>query len=206
MPSSNRSTPPVDDRTIARQLCERDATGLRCLLAEHGGTVRRALQKTFGTMLTQIEIDEALSTASFSAWRAADTFDPDKGSLRAWFFTIARNAGNEILRARQRRSAEVPDQDIEQLAAPSKAAPTEGEPSPFLGALRECIDALPRVQRRVIEADLRCGGVADAGELAAELGTSKNSIYVSRNTARKTLRRVLAERGFDPTAERSQSA
>lgn len=210
MPSSNPSTTPVDDQVIARQLRERNGTGLRCLLEVHGGTVRRALQKTFGTMLTQIEIDEAVSTASYSAWRSADTFDPAKGTLRAWFFTIARNAGNEILRQRQRRSAEVLDQDIERRAAPASGQPSDGasgaSTSPFLLALRESIDALPRVQRGVIEADLRCGGVADAGELAAELGTSKNSIYVSRNTARKTLRRVLSERGFEPTGERSQIA
>ena len=72
MPSSNTSTTPVDDTVIARQLRERDATGLRCLLAEYGGTVRRALQKTFGTMLSPTEIDEALSTASYSVWRAAE--------------------------------------------------------------------------------------------------------------------------------------
>ena len=102
---------------------------------------------------------------------------------------------------RQRRSAEVLDQDIERLAAP--AASQTPEASPFLATLRDVISTLPRVQRGVIEADLRCGGVADAGELAAELGTSKNSIYVSRNTARKTLRRVLTERGFEPTGERS---
>ncbi|MCK5945594.1 MAG: sigma-70 family RNA polymerase sigma factor [Planctomycetes bacterium] len=201
MPSSNRSSAPTDDEVLARLLREQDDTGLRRLLDEHGGTVRKGLQKTFGNMLTTNEIDEAISTAAFHAWRSAATYDPEKGSLRAWFFVVARNAGNEILRQRQRRGAEITSGDVERFAAAPGAdeANATEDPSAFLLALRECIADLPRVQRGVIEADLRSGGVADAGELAAELGTSKNSIYVSRNTARKTLRRALAERGFDPT-------
>jgi len=202
MPSSNLSPAPAQDQEIARQLRERDATGLRSLLDQHGGTVRRALQKTFGSMLTQTEIDEAISTASFSAWRSAGTYEAEKGSLRAWFFTIARNAGNETLRARQRRSPEALQHNIEALAAPSGPAEPVA-PSPFIDALHTLIAALPRVQRHVIEADLRCGGIAEAGELAEQLGTSKNSIYVSRNTARKTLRRGLEGLGFDPSSDRS---
>ena len=74
----------------------------------------------------------------------------------------------------------------------------------FLQTLRDCIAQLPRMQRKVIEADLRSGSVADAGELAETLGTTKNSVYVTRSGARKALRRALTERGYEPGKGRSQ--
>src|SRR5690606_951423 len=113
-----------------------------------------------------------MSTASFNAWRGIDSYDLSKGTLRAWFFAIARNAGRSILRDRQQRQWE-PRGDAMELIA---AAPVEngpetsddgsatkaGEQSPFLAALRSCIERLPRLQRSIIEADLRTGDVADA--------------------------------------------
>ena len=85
-------------------------------------------------------------------------------------------------------------------AAPAPDTTAETQPSDrhtaFLAALHACIGQLPRLQRKVIEADLLTGDVADASHLAKELKTSKNAIYVSRSTARKSLRKKLAELGF----------
>ena len=47
----------------------------------------------------------------------------------------------------------------------------------------------------IIKADLRTGNVADAGELAETLKTTKNSIYASRSIARKKLKQQLIELG-----------
>ena len=201
MPPSASSLEPDGDAEIVRLLGARHDTGLRMLLERYGPITLSALRKSLGNSLDNAELDEAMSTASYNAWRAISTYDSSKGTLRAWFFVIARNAGRAILRDRQRRQWE-PRGDAMALMASAAtevagSEPTANEPhSAFLVALRQCIAKLPRIQRCVIEADLKTGDVADAAQLASDLNTSKNSIYVSRNTARKTLRRTLDEMGF----------
>ena len=199
------------DATIIRLCRERDTRGLRMLLTCHGATVRRALESSLRSMLASNEIDEAMNTAAFNAWRSLSTYDANKGSLRAWFFAIARNAAREIMRGRQRRGFEPRSDDLERIAATNSPASTPdtasdaAAASPFVQALHECIDALPRMQRSIIRADLASGDVADAGELAKALGTSKNSVYVSRSNARRTLRRALRERGYEADGESGES-
>lgn len=198
MTASATSPVPDPDDEIIRLMRDRQNIGLRTLLERYGGVTRRALRKTLGNALDDAEIDEAMSTASYNAWRAIDTYERGKGTLRAWFFVIARNAGRAILRTRQGRRWEPRSDAIATARADMpRAFFDEAEPdarqSAFLRALRASIARLPRLQRKVIEADLRSGDVADAEQLASELRTSKNSIYVSRNNARKKLRNLLGE-------------
>lgn len=203
MQPPDSSTAPDGDAEILRLLKNRESTGLCSLLERYGAITQSALKRALGSSLDNAEIEEAMSTASYNAWRAIDSYEPGKGTLRAWFFVIARNAGRAILRDRQRRRWEPRSDTIALMAAtPTPTPDANGEQvtsdcqSSFSAALRSCIERLPRMQRSVIEADLRNGDVADAGQLASELNTSKNSIYVSRNTARKTLWRTLGELGF----------
>lgn len=201
MIASATSPAPEPDDEIVRLIRDGQNIGLRTLLERYGSVTRRALKKTLGNALDDAEIDEAMSTASYNAWRAIDTYERGKGTLRAWFFVIARNAGRAILRNRQGRQWEPrSDAIVHAQAEPQQTAPDESESSrrqsAFLRALRTSIGRLPRLQRHVIEADLRSGDIADAEQLATDLKTSKNSIYVSRNNARKNLRKLLGEMNF----------
>ena len=198
MTASATSPVPDPDDEIIRLMRDRQNIGLRTLLERYGSVTRRALRKALGNALDNAEIDEAMSTASYNAWRAIDTYERGKGTLRAWFFVIARNAGRAILRTRQGRRWEPrSDAIVSAHADTQRASFDEPEPNPrqstFLKALHTSIARLPRLQRQIIEADLRSGDVADAEQLASELRTSKNSIYVSRNNARKKLRKLLGE-------------
>lgn len=195
-PEDPTSAPGAGDAEIVRLLSEREGRGLRLLLVTHGARTRAGLKRRFGGYLNEIEIDAALSTATYRAWRKVDTFDPGRGSLRAWFFSIASNASHEIVRQQQCHGREIPGFELDRLPSPGELMPMP--PPAFAATLRECIDALPRVQRHILEADLRTGDTADAGELAAALQTTKNSVYVSRAAARKALRRALSERGCAP--------
>lgn len=192
------------DADILARLRARDGQGLSMLLDRHGARTRQVLRRSLGKMIADAEIDEAMQSATFNAWRKVGTFDDKKGTLRAWFFVIAKNACLEILRERRRRRWQVDSDELERMAGPARASSdAESQPAsdhcknPFLAALRECVANLPRVQKAVIQADLRSHDVADAGELAAQLKTTKNSIYVSRNGARRALKLALAKRGFD---------
>lgn len=186
------------DAELGRLLPLPDGSGLRRLLREHGSTVERGLQLRFGKMLTDNEIEEVMSVAIYRAWRSAHGYEPAKGGVGEWFFVIAKRAVAEVMRRRQRGDHVVTDAELDRLPEPERLIPRP-QPS-FLEALRECVASLPGKQRRIIEADLRCGDVADASELAAELATSKESIYVLRCVARKTLRKALVARGCAPLA------
>lgn len=184
------------DTVTARLLSSGDPEGLRRLLADHGGTVRWTLTREFSKVLDQLQIDDALSQASQRVWKSGHRFDPARGTLRAWFYVIARNCARRLLE-RQRSDAtfrQVDDLDAHARRPSDAAVPTP--PSPFVQDLRRCIDQLPRLQRAVVLADLAAGGSAPAAELAAELGTSANSVYVSRTNARKALKAALGRLGL----------
>jgi RNA polymerase sigma-70 factor (ECF subfamily) len=52
--------------------------------------------------------EETVQDTLVRAWRNAHRFDPDRGSLPAWLFTIARNVTTDTLRRRGARPVEVP--------------------------------------------------------------------------------------------------
>lgn len=200
-----------DDAEIARLLQSGDPAGLTLLLVQHGPCVRSSLQRNLGESVNGNDMDDVMNRAAYSVWRSAKDYLPERGALRAWFYAIARNAGLELLRRRQRQIEHHAPQSnaVEKLTTEhliAKAAPDHGPvTAAFLGILRRCIAELPAKQRHIIEADLRRGDVADAAELAHTLQTTKNSIYVLRSTARKTLRRALIEGGYAPGTGRSES-
>lgn len=198
-----------DDAEIVRLIQSGKSSGLRLLLEVHGPRIRGCLRKTLG-LSSESDMDDVMNKAAYRAWRGVTTYAPAKGSLRAWFYVIARNAALETLRQQQRRPMETQGDAIERVAelpAPSQAeGPGDGEApaSAFLETLHRCIAALPPKQRHIIQADLQNGDIADAGELATSLETTKNSIYVLRSVARKTLRRALTENGYTPGTDRNQ--
>jgi RNA polymerase sigma-70 factor (ECF subfamily) len=185
------------DSVTVTLLQQGDQEGLLRLLHDHGALIKAKLRKDFGRVLDDSEVDDAMQAMLLRVWQAAVRFDPRKGTLRAWATVIARNCALRIIE-RRRRQAPPGERNLDAMAA--------GDVGPILPAserqrLRRdlilCIEALPRLQREVLLADHRCGGIAAADALAAQFGTTPNSIYVSRQKARKTLRTALLALGHD---------
>jgi RNA polymerase sigma factor (sigma-70 family) len=195
-PHDHDETPPTEgDLEIVRLIRERDGMGLRLLLQRHGGNVEGALRVWFRGHLKSTDIDEVVSAASFRVWQSIHTYAQDKGSLRAWFLVICRNLGRDLLRRRNPVRHEAFDENVDPRLANSGER-TDGPPQRLVQVLRECVAALPKLQKAVVEADLRCDGTANAAELAKKLETTPNSIYVTRSHARRALREALAKRGY----------
>ena len=186
------------DAHTVRLLRARDPEALTRLLTDHAPRASWLLRREF-RMLGEAEVDEALNAAALNAWSGASGYDESRGTLRAWFYVIARNAALGIVRRelRERRGRVGGATEMSEFAAPTgeEAEAASASQQTFVDDLHQCVSALPTLQRSIIEADLRVGDVAEAAELAREYGTSKNSIYVSRSMARKTLRRCLLARG-----------
>ncbi|MBK8099531.1 MAG: sigma-70 family RNA polymerase sigma factor [Planctomycetes bacterium] len=173
-------------------LVAHDARGLERVLADHGARVSSLLRREFRGVLDALQVDDAISQALQRVWRAASSFDFARGSLAAWFTVIARNCARRI-RDQARRGTTESLASVEGAVAPRAAEAGEG-PSRWLAVFRQCIDELQPQQRAVLLADLAAGGTVPAGELAVRLGTTANSVYVSRANGRKALRIALQQR------------
>lgn len=190
---------PDRDQETIRLLKHGDPEALRRILADHGGNVLGLLRKEFTKVLDQQEIEDALSRASMRVWRSGKSYDPGRGTLAAWLYVIARNCARTVLEVKRRDSGItfVADLDAAASASATMVQPdTRDHPGDnFAEDVRGCIESLAPQQRAVLLADLAAGGAADTEVLAEQLGTSRNSVYVSRNNGRKALRAALLALG-----------
>ncbi len=200
---------PVSDVDIVLMMMEHDEEGLRLFLKRYGGRLKGFLVKYYAGVLQPGELDEALSTAAFNIWRFADRYDEGKGSLASWCIRIAQRAAQSIVRRefgyRGKNLEYDPSYDpAGDLPGKQEAEPSDRSDDPRLKVLHAAIDALPPLQKAIIQADLAAGdGLADAGRLAAIHGTSKNAIYVSRFKAREALRRQAEQYNRRALSKRS---
>ncbi len=203
------------DGDIVRLLKARDPSGLQQLLRQYGGRVRSNLRHELGGVLDQNDLDEVLNRAAYLAWRHADSYTEDRGKLGTWFYIIARNAALSLVRdVRPPPGTTVVEsvdlasigadegtpigQSAAAIAAHAETealAPSERQ-ARFIACFKTCIAELSPQQQVIIQADLQTGEIADAGELAQRLSTTKDSIYVARSLARKALRAAMLRHGY----------
>ena len=126
--------------------------------------------------------EDAVQDAFMSIWRSARTFDPGRGSLRAWLLTSVRNRCIDLLRGRashERREQELqPDADYAQ--SPSDPW-REVALSLERAAVRDAMASLPSEQRQVVEMAY-FGGYSHteiAGMTRVPLGTVKGRMRLA---------------------------
>ena len=73
----------------------RDEAAFRELFEAYGGTLRNFMMRSGADAGTA---DELTQEAMLAVWRKAALYQPDKGSVAAWIFTIARNLRIDRLR------------------------------------------------------------------------------------------------------------
>jgi RNA polymerase sigma-70 factor (ECF subfamily) len=120
--------------------------------------------------------------------RAAARFDPDKGSVRTWILSIARNVLTDW-RRRARLRQYVPIGTLHDLAfdAPSPEERLLREEE--VGRLMDGIAALSAADRELI--GLRYGSELDTAEMASVLGASEGSVRTRLWRALRRLREAL---------------
>ncbi len=202
---------PDRDAVTTGWLLAGNPEGLRRLLLDHGGLIETRLRRDFGKALDDAEIDEAMGAMAVKVWNAAARFDATKGSLRAWATVIARNCALKQLERRRSDTLRT-EADLDRFVLPELASNRPvAEQQRLRADLFASIAALPPLQRAVLQADLEAGGSVPAETLAARLGSTANSIYVSRQKARQALRQAMARRGHalgrpEPGARRATGA
>ena len=112
--------------------------------------------------------EEATHDAFMRIWRSARSFDPSRGTARAWIYTIVRNQALTILRDEGRFGADEPTDN--EMPEPNSALARLPESS----ALRHCLERRDTGRRSAIVLAYVHG--FSHGELAGRLGVPLGTI------------------------------
>jgi RNA polymerase sigma-70 factor (ECF subfamily) len=155
----------------------------------------------FGYVLRQLHGDrpaaeDIVQETLLRAWTHPEALDPDRGSVRAWLFAVARNLIIDSARAKQARPREVGEERLGEDWAGSVPDPGDDAYEQTLNALQmaEALGALSEEHRSVlVETYYRGASVAEAAKvLGVPPGTVKSRTYY----ALRALRSAFAERGL----------
>jgi RNA polymerase sigma-70 factor (ECF subfamily) len=164
-----------------------DTELLRVMYAEHGDALyAHALRLASGD---RGRAEDLVQETLLRAWRHPDALRPDRGSVRAWLFTTARNLAIDSWRRRSVRVGEVITD------TPPEPPPTDDETDRTVEAwlIAEALSRLSRVHREVlIECYYQGRSVAEA---AARLGVPAGTVKSRTHYALRSLRLVLEEMG-----------
>jgi RNA polymerase sigma-70 factor (ECF subfamily) len=136
------------------------------------------------------DVAEDLTAETFlKVVRAADRFDPSKGSPKAWIITVARNVladWRRRARLRQYVSLGTLHDLVYEAPSPEERLLWEEE----VGRLMDAVASLADSDRELI--GLRYGGGLDTAEMAEMLGISEGNVRTRLWRALNRLRAVLA--------------
>lgn len=129
--------------------------------------------------------EEVVQDTLVRAWRHADRFDPDRGSLASWLFTIARNLTTD----RARRAAARPRAVATLEAADAPLADAEVDRALEAWQMASALHSLSEEHRTVIiEAYYRGHSTAEiANRLGIPQGTVKSRLFYGLRALRLQL-------------------
>jgi RNA polymerase sigma-70 factor (ECF subfamily) len=123
------------------------------------------------------------------AWRHPEALDPERGSVRSWLFTTARNLAIDAWR---RRSARVGEVITDELPEPPHTV-DEADRAVEAWTVAEALGRLSSPHRQVlVECFYQGHSVAEA---AARLGVPPGTVKSRTHYALRSLRMVLDEMG-----------
>ena len=139
---------PVEDNSylIKRVALERDSLAFRSLFLRFGPRVKAIMMKSGADAETA---EDLAQEAMLVVWRKADRYAPERGSLAAWIFTIARNL--QIDRLRRQSPEAYEDIDELELEAPEESGETQVQVRQRNELVLKAVAELPPDQRSVIE-------------------------------------------------------
>jgi len=136
------------------------------------------------------DAEEVLQEAWLQAWRRADTYDPNRGTVIAWLLNMARSRA--IDRVRGAASRQRMEDRVE--AEPAGAVPTppeDAERQQLSARVRAALDALGAQQRLVLE--LAYFGGLSQSEIAAKLNAPLGTVKSWTRSALLSLRERLPQ-------------
>ena len=195
-----------DERSLIERLQARDPAALSALYARYASIVYTLALRITGN---QGEAEEVVVDSFWQVWQQADRYDPRRGQLGAWIFTIARSRALDRVRALRRSPLAQPDERAETQAAQRAADERNPEHDAWLAEqsslVRAALAELAPAQREAIELAYYHGlsHTEIAERLDEPLGTVKTRIRLGLMKLREKLAGRLTPReaaGSDATS------
>ena len=161
---------------LAAALADGREEALAQLYDRYGGLVYSVALRILGD---PARAEDAVQESFFSVWNNAGRFDANRGSLRAWLVTTARNRSIDYIRGRGGRERREQGLEGETASADTTSDPwRELSRSMERTAVREAVASLPAEQRKAIELayfdGYSCREIAELTQ--APLGTVKGRL------------------------------
>ena len=171
-------------------LPRRDEELLRGLFHEHARALFRHLLPLTGGDRGRAE--DLVQETLLRAWRHPEALSPERGPVRPWLFTVARNLAIDARRARAARPVEVSDAVL--VVVPDERDDLDRAVDSWVVA--DALAALRREHREVlVEVYYRAHTVAEA---AAVLHVPAGTVKSRTHYALRALKLALEERGITP--------
>lgn len=144
------------------------------------------------------DVEDVVEEAFWQAWRQADRFTSERGSVQTWLLTIARSRALDRLRATRRlREDSIDDGGTDQAGTAAEAAVVRSTSDPLLDVehserkrlVLAALGELPREQREALELGY-FGGLSQteiADRTGQPLGTIKTRMRLAMQKMRERL-------------------
>jgi RNA polymerase sigma-70 factor (ECF subfamily) len=153
--------------------------GIRHAMLVYGPELRAFAARRLGSWSSA---EDVVQEAMFRAWKSADRFDPQRGSVRGWLFSIVRNLLVDLARARARRP---------HTTSVFADAAVSDDTEQVIGSLtmRAALRRLSAEHRQVIyHCYLRERPHAEVAELLGiPIGTIRSRLFYARDALRTAL-------------------
>lgn len=170
------------DAALVRRILDGDEAALGTLYDRYGSLVysvaNRILRDTGAA-------EEVLQDIFHRLWRAAASFDAERGSLGSWLLVMARNRSIDRLR-RRGPAAEDP---VESLPPAILNIESDAARDEMVARVRRALEELPEPQRKAMELAYFEG--LTQSEIASHTGDPLGTVKTRLRTALASLRKAL---------------
>ena len=194
MTERTHSAVELSDEQLMARVAARDSVAFELLYDRYAPVVLGVVVKIVGDRAVG---EEVLQDTYWRIWSQAASYDPAKGPLRPWLFSIARRLALDVLRRQSVRPQPARDESearrLELAPAPGDDVPTAVGDALAAAQLRGALDQLSAEQRRVLE--LAYFGGLTRQEIAQATGTPLGTVHTRARLGLQALRAKLGAPG-----------
>ena len=164
----------------------RDKTAFARLFDHFAPRVKGFLRRN-GT--AEAQLDDVVQEVMIKVWRYAERFDPKKGKLTTWIFTITRNVRIDLLRKENRPEPDANDPML--VPTPPVKSDDAGYANHAAMRVADALDDLPKEQADILRLSFFEG--KSHGEIAEHIGLPLGTVKSRIRLAFDRLRNSLSE-------------
>lgn len=180
----------LTDEQLMSRVVARDSAAFELLYDRHAAAILGLVVKIVGDRAIG---EELLQETYWRVWNQAATFDPEKGPLRAWLYSIARRQALDGLRRRNVRPQPARDEAEErriEMAPAADDVPEAAQQAMAAAQLRQALGRLSAEQQRVLELAYFAGLTRQ--EIARTTGTPLGTVHTRARLGLQNLRSMLS--------------